>query len=266
MSNKSEMASQLLSECLLKGMVMTASCCLECSCPLMRHRQNKELICPMCTSNAPDICSESEKHSQPLESEIESEKTFLADNSSLTSSNEISALLGRRMLEGWTLLETVCPGVSCFQVPLVRNKEKYSECVSCNTRYLLESDYDPSIHQVNLDANQKQVENALASPIKTSQASIVKNSAIHKEAFSVKPVHYKNIQENEQIESLVSCSSSIQDTISDSAKILQAKIALINNELKLSTHSQEIKKLASTLMECFEALNASIRLSKLLKE
>ncbi|KAJ3189758.1 hypothetical protein HDU85_000042 [Gaertneriomyces sp. JEL0708] len=46
-----------------------------------------------------------------------------------------SQLLGQKLLSGWALLDEICPGNTCFAIPLVRNRQKQKYCVICERTY-----------------------------------------------------------------------------------------------------------------------------------
>jgi len=63
-------------------------------------------------------------------------------------SDQASAEIGRRMLQGWTMLADECPRSTCYGIPLVRPPRsndgtisKGKECVVCHT------DYNPDIER-----------------------------------------------------------------------------------------------------------------------
>ncbi|KAG5458003.1 MAG: hypothetical protein BJ554DRAFT_1866 [Olpidium bornovanus] len=52
--------------------------------------------------------------------------------------NRVSAKLGQKMLQGFTLMGDSCPANSCLGVPLVRDRALKYQCVNCQTEYFLD--------------------------------------------------------------------------------------------------------------------------------
>ncbi|KAF9927923.1 hypothetical protein FBU30_002761 [Linnemannia zychae] len=46
-------------------------------------------------------------------------------------SERVSRMMGQRMLQGWTMLQDICPNPSCGGIPLMRSREKKEMCVAC---------------------------------------------------------------------------------------------------------------------------------------
>ncbi|KAJ2712897.1 hypothetical protein H4R19_002520 [Coemansia spiralis] len=52
-----------------------------------------------------------------------------------------SERIGKRLLQGWAMIDRACPAESCYSVPLVQNRDKMQECVICAQRYMNEDAY-----------------------------------------------------------------------------------------------------------------------------
>lgn len=64
---------------------------------------------------------------------------------SANKSDNVSAKLGEKMLQGYALLGQVCPRDGC-NCPLVRKRDGPMLCVSCGSTIIDEADYDESVH------------------------------------------------------------------------------------------------------------------------
>ena len=53
------------------------------------------------------------------------------------SKQDVSAILGQKLLEGWTMLEEACDDCN---VPLMRNREGEVICFSCNAHFIKNQD------------------------------------------------------------------------------------------------------------------------------
>jgi len=82
--------------------------------------------------------------SQPLKRNAAPANTSSSSSSSRRS-DEVSALLGQKMLQGYALLAQHCPREECM-CPLVRKKDGPMFCVSCGSTVVDESDYDEATH------------------------------------------------------------------------------------------------------------------------
>ncbi|KAL0227699.1 hypothetical protein RCL1_003842 [Eukaryota sp. TZLM3-RCL] len=77
----------------------------------------------------------------PSEHVIHSEDDFIQNSGIIpTSLDEVSKLLGEKMLQGYALLDKLCPGCC---TPLVSKKTVGMYCVLCNCRVVTEEEYDP---------------------------------------------------------------------------------------------------------------------------
>lgn len=159
---------------------MTDKACDECANPLMRTPRNQQpvqVICVVCGTQveagsssipapaAPSRRSSMSNASQSIsEAEVSTPATDLSieepplpelppfDNEEILArraqSDQASAEIGQRMLQGWTMLADECPRSTCYGIPLVRPPRssdgtisKGKECVVCRT------DYNPDIER-----------------------------------------------------------------------------------------------------------------------
>ncbi|RUP48352.1 hypothetical protein BC936DRAFT_144679 [Jimgerdemannia flammicorona] len=102
-------------------------------------------------------------------------------------SAKASKLIGQKMLQGWALIDDVCPSTDCFGVPLIRNRAKQLYCVICERTYMKEADFDASRYTIikcddttpavtTVDEEKKQP--GSPPPNNTNRESICKRSAI----------------------------------------------------------------------------------------
>ncbi|KAI9292863.1 hypothetical protein K502DRAFT_63476 [Neoconidiobolus thromboides FSU 785] len=252
--SSTDRAASLVSECLLKGMIMTTQICPDCPCPLMRDRKTKVLHCPVCEEEKKlgtkeeenlqieDIVTEKGETLSP--ETVNREDDLEANGNNKKRRDEISETIGAKLLQGWALLDTLCPNSKCQGIPLVRNKEKHSLCVSCGTQYILEKDYDEKIHGAkrNLseatakpkdagDLRKMEYKKKLSLPNTTSKSIEVKSS---KDSFS--SPQYSNLK------------GSFSHNISSTEKIAIEKINSLNDRLSQSNNIIEIENLAKALL------------------
>jgi len=161
----------------LKGWVMMDKACDRCYNPLMRSPRNQapvEIVCASCDQSAAGPSSQLDSHINTVESSNASislggESRSVAEVSTpmtdfseglpspplplpppeteellhrRAQSDQASAEIGRRLLQGWTMLADECPRSTCYGIPLVRpprSKDgtisKTKECVVCGTNY-----------------------------------------------------------------------------------------------------------------------------------
>ncbi|KAJ1965816.1 hypothetical protein GGI12_000503 [Dipsacomyces acuminosporus] len=55
--------------------------------------------------------------------------------------DEASQRIAKRLLQGWKMIDRVCPNDSCYSVPLVEDREQMQLCVICEQRYMDEEAY-----------------------------------------------------------------------------------------------------------------------------
>jgi uncharacterized Zn finger protein (UPF0148 family) len=84
--------------------------------------------------------------------------------------DEISAKLSQKLLQGWALIDIVCP--ACY-TPLMRNKQKELFCVACDTLVIDQKEFDPKIHTA---VNKDQLQNTPAAPTNNSASSSVNDN------------------------------------------------------------------------------------------
>lgn len=178
--------SKELSKYLLLRWTLLGESCLDCKVPLVENKKEKIIFCVACQRN---FIRESELATgkftltppgqpqpsppKPPEIQIQSESTTtlkMADDDDLDwtpptpeemrlfelqqkKSNEISALIGQKLLQGWALIEIPCPNPDCLGSPLMRDPEKRLYCVSCKTYFKNPSEPTLTKHEVAGNGN-----------------------------------------------------------------------------------------------------------------
>jgi uncharacterized Zn finger protein (UPF0148 family) len=158
-TNDNDLASSRLSELLLRGWVMCEDACIndQHSIPMMRSKQSSEQWCVICDEDkfrelgiqfsearkpptTASISMQVDATTESTSTEPMQTDTELPAQPQRQRTDQISRLLGEKMLQGWTLLDDVCLAESCRGVPLMRNRQQQRVCVSCNAIYLTEAE------------------------------------------------------------------------------------------------------------------------------
>ncbi|KAJ2503362.1 hypothetical protein GGH96_000383 [Coemansia sp. RSA 1972] len=152
-----------MSKLMLKRWSMLAEVCSEdgCSVPLMRDPATNATKCVWHDAREvfPDECFDEDedveqpKHyddSEPVKEDekLDTPKTDIAEDElneqrrrKREQSDVASERIGKRLLQGWAMIDRSCPNESCYNVPLVQDREKVQECVVCNQKYMDEDAY-----------------------------------------------------------------------------------------------------------------------------
>ncbi|ORX92585.1 hypothetical protein K493DRAFT_42254 [Basidiobolus meristosporus CBS 931.73] len=140
--DRTDHAANLIGNYLLKGWVLMDAVCPNpsCSVPLMRSKDKKIQFCVLCDdperkqTQEPVIQSPENTNSTVELEEVEKKRA---------QSQTASKLIGEKLLQGWAMLNDICPNETCYGVPLIRNKrEKHLYCVICQRNYIKEEDAD----------------------------------------------------------------------------------------------------------------------------
>ncbi|KAJ2161209.1 hypothetical protein GGF46_001637 [Coemansia sp. RSA 552] len=160
MSSKLDTVTARMSKLMLKRWSMLAEVCPQegCSVPLMRRPGSDETKCVShdarelfpdefeeddgdCAADSEPEVASTEALSAPMEDEkMDAEKNDIRQKRR-EQGDLASERLGKRLLEGWTMLDRPCPNDSCYNVPLVQDKNKVQLCVICNKQYMDEAAY-----------------------------------------------------------------------------------------------------------------------------
>ncbi|KAK9728379.1 hypothetical protein K7432_001165 [Basidiobolus ranarum] len=191
-------AANLIGNYLLKGWVLMDDTCStpSCSVPLMRSKDNKIKFCVLCDD--PEKQSKSEPKKSPLSNEVQNTSEQEDDTYSAikpdeaekrrVQSQQASKLIGAKMLQGWAMMEDVCPNESCYGVPLIRSRQdKHLHCVICQKNYLREQDADvenSQSHQNPIDTKPAVPDNDAKPQMKDQiPPAPVVSQETHKEVF-----------------------------------------------------------------------------------
>ncbi|PIA19665.1 hypothetical protein COEREDRAFT_78972 [Coemansia reversa NRRL 1564] len=175
MSSRLNTLTDRLSKLMLKRWTMLAESCQEdgCSAPLMRDPETGQHKCVWhdvkelfpdesdnVDSNIEDKnTSSSFEHARREDEKLDSnsvvvERDLVMDKSADGEDDRsrqrrerqeqgdlASQEIGKRLLQGWAMIDRVCPKDTCFNVPLVQDRDKVQECVICGQRYMDEDAY-----------------------------------------------------------------------------------------------------------------------------
>jgi uncharacterized Zn finger protein (UPF0148 family) len=133
---------QRAAELMLGGWKMLAQHCPICNFPL--YSKGDAMRCAGCNL---DVARESEVHFMDSEEKTETLvnsndiSTPLVINANIHRKklDESSAKLGQRMLQGWTLLGSICPQPECRGTPLMSLRGSNMICVNCENEYELKT-------------------------------------------------------------------------------------------------------------------------------
>jgi uncharacterized Zn finger protein (UPF0148 family) len=141
---------QMIGTFMLSGWVLTDTPCVKCNIPTVRKKDRSiEGFCVLCDheSEPYPLIEVNQKNQEagkdvfnvkePSElNEAEMMEGFENPaNAVFTSPKQsISSLLGKKMLQGWTMLQDCCPHENtCNGVPLMRNRNMELFCVCCDS-------------------------------------------------------------------------------------------------------------------------------------
>ncbi|KXN70646.1 hypothetical protein CONCODRAFT_6723 [Conidiobolus coronatus NRRL 28638] len=251
-----EQASNILSGALLSGMTMTDKECKTCQSPLMRPRNSKLSHCVVCEELKATQAEEvTETNNLPqattLESQIPAKHSNTSEEDHFAKKSRASELIGRKMLQGYTMLQEYCQNPSCIPVPLVRNsKDMISSCVLCDTQYLRESDFSSELHgKMNL-VNSSQVE----SEAKTAPQPSTEQIKIEHTQKSA-PIEEPIISTTLPIPAANNYSTNASNIKVELESTITQKLIEFNNMLKLSQNLQETQDLLKCIELAINTLN-----------
>ncbi|KAJ2666179.1 hypothetical protein IW148_001108 [Coemansia sp. RSA 1199] len=163
MTSRLDAITQRMSKLMLKRWSMLAEVCSEdgCGVPLMRDpgtnatkcvwHDARELFPDECFDEEEDVEQSKMSDNSKLAKEdekLDTPKTAVAEDElnelrrrKREQSDMASECIGKRLLQGWAMIDRSCPNESCYNVPLVQDREKVQECVVCNQKYMDEDAY-----------------------------------------------------------------------------------------------------------------------------
>ncbi|KAJ2304983.1 hypothetical protein H4R23_005455, partial [Coemansia sp. Cherry 401B] len=239
-----------LSQLMLKRWSMLAEVCHEegCSAPMMRDPESGQSKCVWHDGQElfPEEFSKEEavdKNSEIPEAEDEKldkarpnivdEKAAEMRRRKREQGDAASERIGKRLLQGWAMVDRTCPGEMCFGVPLVQDREKMQECVICGQQYMDEdaytAKYGKSAHDVSptVSVDEKAVVQA---PVATEPAL---------SAARPLPVVPKDQPSS---------------TLSTAISALNAKLEHLTAKLVAASNLDDIQRISSAMAACAAAI------------
>ncbi|KAJ3318779.1 hypothetical protein HDV06_007030 [Boothiomyces sp. JEL0866] len=128
-----ELAIKRIGEYLLKGWVLTDVPCRNCKVPTLRTKNRATVdFCTVCDLE-PEVFQKNDIDDDLLkQKELEYKRALdieLDGPKKQPTQNNVSELLGKYLLKGWTMMQECCE--TCDGVPYMGNKQKELYCVSC---------------------------------------------------------------------------------------------------------------------------------------
>lgn len=138
----SEAGISSLSRLLLEGWTMLSTTCPTASChmPLARSRDGR-VTCTACATDIPAAPSSSSPTSAPTHTEPST--AVVVPSSARRPQVSVSAILGEKLLQGWTMLSDSCARCS---TPLLRDASGTLLCVSCSPERASDAPPPPPPH------------------------------------------------------------------------------------------------------------------------
>ncbi|KAJ2800934.1 hypothetical protein H4R21_002989, partial [Coemansia helicoidea] len=146
-----------------------------------------------------------------------------------------SERIGKRLLQGWALIDRCCPAESCYSVPLVQNKSKVQECVICAQRYMDEDAYIAKYGALSASAEPREA--AVATPKGTAPVA-------PKESLSVEL----------KAEAPAARRPAAGSALAAAVCALDEKIAVLSAQLAAATDPSTIESIAHAIAACAKAL------------
>lgn len=149
---------------MLQGWRLLAQCCPICYTALLSSREG-QMRCPFCdlpvvaeqpgvtyeevpqNSAIPEVDEVDDEELDNFEADLPSSLEDLRkeyDSRNKSKASSTSALLGEKMLQGWTMLSENCPVTECRGTPLMRLGKAPAAmlCVACSRNYTLNANGD----------------------------------------------------------------------------------------------------------------------------
>lgn len=251
---------------------MTDRACDICATPLMRTPRNQEpvkVICVACGEQSEETSTKSNRSSISRESDSQSVAGISTPATDVSGeftvpefpipteeslhrraqSDQASAMIGQRLLQGWAMLADECPRPTCYGVPLVRpprstNGELSDKrvCVICGTNNVERSVQGFAVVPDNATSMQKDLTKLSSSP---QGLDIINPSS---DARITKPLHY----------SQTPVGSDSSTAISKAIESLTMRLNTISSEepvpyVELRTLAETLSALADALVKIRQA-------------
>lgn len=130
-----------------KGYKMTNFSCTFCGAVTFTVPDSKTVNCPKCNKEyQPEIPEEEDKVEDQYEEFLSAYNNVAVKQS---RSDEISKIIGSKLIQGWAMLEESCQGtlplnIDC-NVPLMRNKAGDKICFGCDKNYTVKKMKSPPV-------------------------------------------------------------------------------------------------------------------------
>ncbi|CAG8564424.1 5989_t:CDS:2, partial [Ambispora leptoticha] len=288
---------------LLGGWVMTDETCLtpNCNVPLMRSKDSTKWFCVVCDvdpTNANQKPSVSRNSSYTMSQDIPPNTAKINTCDALNPIDENQArqqqsqlashLIGQHLLQGWALIDEICPLNTCYGVPLVRGRDKKKYCVICKNYFLSESELGESGNfnrirtngigsssQTFVNGKSKQEkkhdleeEDIQYSPSKRNKIDCeAQSSQLEKEAERVTLLSSQQNTSNQRISSTISTAGSLETSsnINLSTSIISVEkrtiitmretLEQLRIKLASSNEPKEIMEICDSIKSCAQALD-----------
>ncbi|CAG8744837.1 14578_t:CDS:2 [Cetraspora pellucida] len=156
-------------------------------------------------------------------------------------SQRASQSIGQYLLQGWALIDEICPNDICYGIPLLRSRDKKKYCVICQQYYINESDLENSKCKTTRDFTPQ---------TSTSSNRSVFNEEKHK-------VHTKDA------EIIVASSfNNYNETLNTAQKVIISKIEELSVYLQDTIDLSEVKSICDAIKNCAQTLEVLRALNK----
>ncbi|ETV66383.1 hypothetical protein, variant 1 [Aphanomyces astaci] len=271
--------SNRLAEKMLAGWTLLATNCpeLDCCTPLMCSRKDKtKLLCVKCdkwysteepaetsaatpTSSAPQATPHPPP--PPPAASFVADQTPQEDQAAVYAARKkrrdaTSSKLGEKMLQGWTLMGSVCPRPDCG-TPFVRNRDTGQLfCVTCN-QYAITEEQAAEQHAADIDIDQPSHDESSITTIMTTQpgTSFVAAAAVQPVAASQAKAELRNSAD------LATTTTPVDVTSTSAAanyalRALYHKLAAATAALEQATTDKEVCMQSRVLRDVAKAIKA----------
>ncbi|CAG8526247.1 hypothetical protein C2G38_2224425 [Gigaspora rosea] len=225
--------------------------------PLLRSKDSSIWFCVLCEKpeNAPTNSPQnslqeniSQNETSNIANNIEptilnsqdSTSTHSAVNMSIEERREqsrrASQSIGQYLLQGWALIDEICPNDTCVGVPLLRSRDKKRYCVICQQYYINESDVDHSKYKISRDL-------APQTPTSPSSSSVFNGKKREVYAKDTEVIAATSFNNN-------------NETLNTAQKTVMSKLEELSALLQNTIDISEVKSICDAMKSCAQALEA----------
>ncbi|ORX74764.1 hypothetical protein DL89DRAFT_22562 [Linderina pennispora] len=262
--SKLDIVTGRMSKLMLRRWPMLAEQCPKdgCHAPLMRNPETGESKCVWHDAHElfPDELTEEEVQdkisetaeasvgeSEEVEEPIDTEKERMLKERR-AQSDLASELIGKKMLEGWAMMDKMCPNESCRAVPLVKDREEVQYCVICERRYMDEAAYKKRYGSIP-DAGPSKP----AAPSRAPVAAAPAAAAEITEKKAPAKADSTAVQKRSEPRDVAPIDA---DSISVAVKALEDKVVSLSQQLSTTTHYKDVERIAKAISACAKAIKA----------